>query len=82
MRTGIRKYGDEDFEVPDGIVNVPIDKETGEAFKRGVRGEFIEAFVEGTEPGTVNVRQKADSTESNVQEKNSGLVEEEGKLII
>jgi penicillin-binding protein 1A len=80
MRAGIRKYGDEDFQVPDGIVNVPIDKETGEAFKKGVRGEFIEAFVEGTEPGTSNSRQKTEGSETIVPEKSGGLVEEEGYL--
>jgi len=80
MRLGIRKYGDEDFQVPDGIVNVPIDKETGDAYKKGVRGDFIEAFVEGTEPGSGGVHQKLDETNPVTPARPGGLVEEEGYL--
>ena len=50
MKLSLRKYGESDFTIPKGIVNVAIDVETGKlADESGTR--FIESFVEGTEPG-------------------------------
>lgn len=52
MEAGIKRYGESDFSPPPGIVNVAIDKETGEPIRGGSRAEaFVESFVEGTEPG-------------------------------
>lgn len=51
MQKAIEKYGERDFSIPLGIVNVPINKETGRLAKNGEREYFLEAFVEGTEPG-------------------------------
>lgn len=52
MEAGIKRYGESDFTPPPGIVNVAINKETGEPIRGGSRVEaFIESFVEGTEPG-------------------------------
>jgi penicillin-binding protein 1A len=50
MRLALRKYGDVDFRIPEGIVNVAIDAKTGKLYQDGP-DRFIEAFVEGTEPG-------------------------------
>lgn len=61
MEAGIKKYGESDFVPPPGIVNVAINKETGEPIRAGARDEaFIESFVEGTEPGA-----KRESNEMN-----------------
>ncbi len=51
MRAGIDKYGEQDFFTPKGIVNVKIDKKTGQLYRGGKEQPFVEAFVEGTEPG-------------------------------
>jgi penicillin-binding protein 1A len=50
MQAAIKKFGDVDFPVPSGIVNVAIDAKSGELYQDGP-DRFIEAFVEGTEPG-------------------------------
>ena len=51
MRAGLKKFGEYDFKAPSGIINVLIDKETGELARSAQRNAFMEAFVEGTEPG-------------------------------
>tara|TARA_Y100000768_G_scaffold388543_1_gene385088 strand:- start:1371 stop:4106 length:2736 start_codon:yes stop_codon:yes gene_type:complete len=51
MRAGIAKFGDSDFAIPSGIVNVAIDPENG-TLAGDDSARFIEAFVEGTEPGS------------------------------
>ena len=51
MAAGLKKYGEYDFRPPLGIVNVLIDKETGKPVNSGSERGFLEAFVEGTEPG-------------------------------
>jgi len=50
MKDSIRKYGESDFKVPLGIINVYVDKKTGKAIN-DERNGFLESFVEGTEPG-------------------------------
>ncbi len=50
MRLALQKYGDVDFPTPQGIVNVAIDSKTGKLYQDGP-DRFIEAFVEGQEPG-------------------------------
>ena len=50
MDAGLKKYGEIDFRPPAGIVNV-IDKEKWAAAAAGAANGFLEAFVEGTEPG-------------------------------
>lgn len=50
MNLAIRKYGDSDFPIPSGIVNIAIDPDTGKlASEYSTR--FVESFVEGTGPG-------------------------------
>ncbi|MBT3584147.1 MAG: PBP1A family penicillin-binding protein [Halobacteriovoraceae bacterium] len=51
MRHGLKKYGEKDFKVPLGIINVKIDKSTGKLAKLASNQGFLESFVEGTEPG-------------------------------
>ena len=52
MRLGIKKFGESDFSIPSGILNLAIDKETGRPVKSMGSGVIMEAFVEGTEPGS------------------------------
>jgi penicillin-binding protein 1A len=51
MRQYLSKHGEVDFIVPDGIVNIYIDKETGEPLDNYDRNAFLESFVIGNEPG-------------------------------
>lgn len=55
MQAGLKKFGEYDFKIPPGIINVLIDKETGEPARSSQRNAFMEAFVEGTEPGIEKV---------------------------
>ena len=59
MAHGIKMMGESDFIAPSGIVNVNINKETGELSSSS--NTFTEAFVEGTEPGSVS---KEDDTQA------------------
>ena len=38
-------------EAPEGIVNVLINKNSGKLAELNTKNPFLEAFVEGTEPG-------------------------------
>lgn len=51
MRLGLKRYGEYDFSIPSGILNVAIDKESGKPVKSRGSGVIMESFVEGTEPG-------------------------------
>ncbi len=51
MRAALARYGENDFKVPPGVVNVVIDRETGKLAKPGTARSFTEVFVQGTEPG-------------------------------
>ena len=54
MQSHIAKYGESDFQEPDDILNVQIDKKSGQIVS-GFAGESImEVFVKGTEPGNEN----------------------------
>lgn len=62
MRNALITYGEHDFQMPLGIVNVVIDKDTGKMAMDGERkASFTEAFVEGTEPGSdvVEIQEEA-----------------------
>lgn len=66
MRASLRKYGENDFRTPIGIINVRIDKESGRLAQASAGRAFEEAFVEGTEPGatsTIESQKPADSTQ-------------------
>lgn len=51
MKFYIEKSGETDFKIPDGIVNVRIDKNTGKLANTAVDATLMESFVVGTEPG-------------------------------
>lgn len=53
MRAALVRYGENDFRVPAGLVNVVINRETGKLAKPGTAQAFTESFVQGTEPGAV-----------------------------
>jgi len=55
MGHGLKKYGEQDFAVPKEIIFTKIIKETGRLSEAGSKSYFIEAFVEGTEPGNEEV---------------------------
>jgi penicillin-binding protein 1A len=53
MKDAIKKFGEEDFEAPAGIVNVLINKNSG-ALANSNTGDgikLLESYVEGREPG-------------------------------
>ncbi|MBF0361825.1 MAG: PBP1A family penicillin-binding protein [Oligoflexia bacterium] len=52
MKKVIQKYGDQDFQVPPGVVYSWINKETGNASQSDSANAYSESFVEGSEPGT------------------------------
>ncbi|POB13313.1 MULTISPECIES: penicillin-binding protein 1A [Pseudomonadati] len=66
MQRSIQIYGERDFQMPPGIVNVSIDKKTGE-LANGSGSKFLESFVEGTEPGS-NSKNNFFKKEENSQE--------------
>ena len=47
----IKKYGEHDFKIPLGIINVLIDPNKGVLADENTQETFMEAYVEGTEPG-------------------------------
>ncbi len=72
MRASVKKYGESDFRVPMGIVNVNIDKDTGKPISAGREGAFLESYVEGTEPGA-----QSDDSDDDMVEDNTGPILEE-----
>lgn len=51
MKNGLKRYGESDFRIPSGIINVLVDKETGKLANSNNPKSFMESFIEGTEPG-------------------------------
>ncbi len=68
MREGIKKYGEKDFSVPSGIINVLIEKETGSPVISRNKTAMMEAFVQGYEPkeGSGPKTKKEGETSSNI----------------
>ena len=61
MKAHISIFGEgEDEEAPDGIINVLVNKETGKVAELSTSRPFLEAFIEGTEPGSGKVEQGED----------------------
>tara|TARA_Y100000590_G_scaffold469529_1_gene657801 strand:- start:241990 stop:244704 length:2715 start_codon:yes stop_codon:yes gene_type:complete len=73
MSAALKKFGENDFKPPLGIVNVLIDKDTGKPSSSGNTRAFLEAFVEGTEPGSQ--QEKAQNEEG--ADKNTQFFEED-----
>ena len=65
MKTALQKFGDYDFPIPSGIVNVAIDVKTGALYQEGPN-RFIEAFVDGTEPGNISAEANTEEEESDI----------------
>ncbi|MEX0799463.1 MAG: PBP1A family penicillin-binding protein [Bacteriovoracaceae bacterium] len=72
MELGLKKYGEYDFPTPGGIVNVAIDPKTGKLAKSNTSSSFMEAFVEGTEPGSFQ-----EEVENNTQDLTDSFMEDE-----
>ncbi|MBF0314957.1 MAG: PBP1A family penicillin-binding protein [Oligoflexia bacterium] len=51
MKKALYKYGENEFKAPPGIIHVAIDKDTGKPAGENNPNTFMEAFVQGTEPG-------------------------------
>jgi penicillin-binding protein 1A len=54
MRAALEKYGEVDFQTPPGIVNVKIDKESGQLITSDDDEGFMEAFAQGMEKQLLN----------------------------
>jgi penicillin-binding protein 1A len=63
MKSALKKFGDVEFPIPSGIVNVAIDVETGSLYQDGLN-RFMEAFVDGTEPGVINENDNSEGQNS------------------
>jgi penicillin-binding protein 1A len=58
MELALKAYPNEPFVQPDGIVNIPIDRETGQAVPRSTPGALSEIFREENAPEIPSVSQK------------------------
>ncbi len=54
MQSHIVKYGESDFQEPGDILNVQIDKKSGQIVSGFGGDSIMEVFVKGTEPGNEN----------------------------
>ena len=52
MAVYLKKYGEHDFKIPNGIINVRINRETGQLAKSSDTNTIMETFIVGTEPGS------------------------------
>lgn len=52
MSAAIPKYGAPDFQVPDGITNIMVNKQTGKPLPPGSSDGFLESFVTGFDPNS------------------------------
>lgn len=50
MSAAVHKFGSPEFKVPDGIVNILVNKETGKPLPPGATDGFLESFAEGFDP--------------------------------
>ncbi len=65
MREGIKRFGEKDFYVPQGIINVLIEKETGGPAISRNKTAMMEAFVQGYEPNEGGVAKSKKEGENN-----------------
>lgn len=65
MKAAIKKYGENDFKAPLGIINVLIDKTSGKLSSNQTKSPLMESFVEGTEPGTDYTEVKSSTNKTN-----------------
>jgi penicillin-binding protein 1A len=50
MEEAIKRYGAPEFQPPEGIVNIMVNKETGRPLRAGESNGFMETFAEGMNP--------------------------------
>ena len=50
MKVALAKYGAPDFHVPEGILNVMVNRETGRTAQSGDTNVFMESFAVGMDP--------------------------------
>jgi len=73
MRESVKRFPEKDFDVPEGIVFVNIDKNTGKLSEGDPRNSVYEAFIEGSEPKIGNT----DVSEIGQKDESEALDEEE-----
>lgn len=76
MRLGIQKYGQQGFKIPEGIVNVSINRETGEIAEQGDQA-FVESFVAGSEPNKNAIGTTVEGLEESTEDVDSSLMDTE-----
>lgn len=52
MKSALAKYGAPDFVVPEGILNIMVNRETGRAASSGDSNVFMESFAVGMDPNS------------------------------
>ena len=72
MKEAVKRFPERDFEVPDGIVFVNINKKTGKLSEGDPTNSVYEAFIEGTEP-----KSKVDDSLIETQDKDANDILEE-----
>lgn len=76
MKLGLKRFGEFDFTIPSGILNVAINKDTGKPVKSMGSGVIMESFVEGTEPG-----KEVENTDIDNQDISDTMLEDEDYYI-
>jgi penicillin-binding protein 1A len=66
MQLAIKKYGDDEFNQPEGIVNVSINSKTGKIARPGDKLTMVESFALGTEPGSTSAIQETDESNPSI----------------
>jgi penicillin-binding protein 1A len=74
MKAGIKKFGEYDFKTPNGIINVLINKKTGELATANRKDSFMESFVKGYEPG---ISPKEEDYSATLEDKNPDFLEDD-----
>ncbi len=79
MTHAISKFGDFDFKSPPGLINLYINKESGDQVNPSNPNAFLETFIEGFEPGQ-NKSSAINSEKDSTQGKGSIIFEEDDYL--
>ena len=73
MDLGLRRLGEYDFNIPRGIVNMSINKETGKLVNPGDPKAYVESFVEGHGP----LEGKMEGSDAQENDENSFLIDDD-----
>lgn len=63
MKLALQKYGAPEFPVPEGILNIPVNRETGRPAKTGETNVFMETFAVGMNPSSTPASSSSPSGE-------------------